>query len=286
MSNTWPTNKQLAKRLDLALQNPSHAYIFSGQPGYGARLLADAFAAQILGVEFSAKEPDIAHPNITYIQPMDGKKKISISHIHSLIYSALQTKFNPGVPRIFIIDRADQLSHEAATALLKTLEEPNGDTIFLLTTYSLHSVLPTIRSRAVTLTLPILSNNEIQQYLSKNLAISQEEATRIADLATGKIELAVQLSEQEKLEDFVKETEQARQFAMGSLSKKLAIAKRVIDEQQAADFLDRLYYTLPGESSILVTAFNQERIMQAEKQIGSNVNQRFVLENLALQWSN
>ncbi len=50
------------------------------------------------------------------------------------------------------------------------------------------------------------------------------------------------------------------------------------------EFLDRLSYTLAKESSILDTAFNQEKIVDAEKQIGSNVNSRFVLENLALQW--
>lgn len=264
MNTMWPTNSQVGKRLDLAAQNPAHAYIFSGQKGYGARVLADVFAAKLLGLEYVSSTAPLQHSNIVYIAPQEGKKKISISQIHSLIHNASQTKFSQNLPRIFIIDRAEQLSLEASTALLKTLEEPSLGTIFILTTYSLHSILPTIRSRAVTITLPKLSNAEMQQYLSNNSAIS----------------------EQDSIDQFKNSSEEARQFATGTVSEKLAVAKQVAEKQEASDFLDRLCYTLPTESSILVRAFNQERIMEAEKQIGSNVNQRFVLENLALQWSN
>ncbi len=285
MNTAWPTSTELANRLELALQNPAHAYIFSGHSGYGARLLANYFSARLVRADYSFTSTHLAHSNIIYIQPEEGKKKISITQVHNLIYNANQTRFRADVPRVFIIDRADQFSREAATALLKTLEEPSPDTIFILTSYSLHTVLPTIRSRAVTITLPKLSDSEIQQFLINNLSVSSVQAGQITEMASGKIELATQLVDGEKFDEYSDQIAEAKQFINGTLSEKFAIAKQVADKQNASNFLDRLCYTLPVESSILVTAFNQERIVDAEKQIGSNVNQRFVLENLALHWT-
>ena len=72
--------------------------------------------------------------------------------------------------KIFILGEADRLvpqesSQEAANALLKLLEEPPADSLFVLTTVDARRLLPTIRSRAVLLRLGRLSNDEVAEVL-------------------------------------------------------------------------------------------------------------------------
>jgi DNA polymerase-3 subunit delta' len=72
--------------------------------------------------------------------------------------------------KIFILGEADRLvpqesSQEAANALLKLLEEPPADSLFVLTTVDARRLLPTIRSRAVPLRLGRLSNDEVAEVL-------------------------------------------------------------------------------------------------------------------------
>ncbi len=284
MKKTWPTDKKLAKRLELSLIKPAHAYLFSGVEGCGALLLAEVFSARLLNVEYFYDNKKLAHPNVVYIQPEEGKSKISIKQIHSLISHSAQTGSRSGLQRIFIIDRADQLSREAATALLKTLEEPNSDVVFILTTHSQHTLLPTIRSRVVTITLSKLKEVELQNFLIDVASINSDEAQSIAHLSGGRVELALQLTDNDTYTKYKNDIEQATQFLNGTISEKFIIAKQVSDCQESHQFLDRLSYTMLVESSILVTAINQERVVEAEKQLSSNVNPRFVLENLALQW--
>lgn len=75
-----------------------------------------------------------------------------------------------GRRKVFIIAEADRLvpqesSPDAANALLKLLEEPPADTVFVLTTADLNALLPTIRSRAVPIRLGRLTDSQVEQFL-------------------------------------------------------------------------------------------------------------------------
>lgn len=79
-----------------------------------------------------------------------------------------------GGMRIFILGEADRLvvqeaSQEAANALLKLLEEPPARSLVILTTAEPRRLLPTIRSRAMTLRLGRLTDAEVRQFLETNL---------------------------------------------------------------------------------------------------------------------
>jgi DNA polymerase-3 subunit delta' len=72
--------------------------------------------------------------------------------------------------KVFLLGDADRLvvqeaSQEAANALLKLLEEPPADSLFVLTTVDTHRLLPTIRSRAVLLRVGRLSDAEVMEVL-------------------------------------------------------------------------------------------------------------------------
>jgi DNA polymerase-3 subunit delta' len=90
-----------------------------------------------------------------------------------------------GGRRIFIIGEAERLvpqesSQEAANALLKLLEEPPPGSLFVLTTVDARRLLPTMRSRAVPVRLNRLSDNEIAEFLRREvepaLSLSELEA--------------------------------------------------------------------------------------------------------------
>jgi DNA polymerase-3 subunit delta' len=101
--------------------------------------------------------------------PVDGMAVHPMASVRLLQRRALLTSVEGGW-RVFIIGEADRLvpqesSPEAANALLKLLEEPPANTLFVLTAADPRRLLPTIRSRAVTIRLNRLSDEELKRFL-------------------------------------------------------------------------------------------------------------------------
>jgi hypothetical protein len=87
------------------------------------------------------------HPDVHLIEVAGERKLISIDQIRDLVGEATLRPYE-GRNKVFIIDPADALSVSGSNSLLKTLEEPTRDTIFILLTRSPDLLLPTIRSRS------------------------------------------------------------------------------------------------------------------------------------------
>ncbi len=131
----------------------AHAYLFSGPRGTGktstARILAMA-----LNCEHPADgEPDGTCPSCTEIRrgasvdvhELDAASNRKLDEMRELLSRvALGTT---GRWKVYIVDEVHQLTSDAASALLKTLEEPPGHVVFVLATTDPQKVLPTIRSR-------------------------------------------------------------------------------------------------------------------------------------------
>jgi DNA polymerase-3 subunit gamma/tau len=131
----------------------AHAYLFSGPRGTGktstARILAMA-----LNCEHPVEgEPDatcpscvaIRHGSSLDVQELDSATNRGIDEMRDLLSRvALGT---PGRWKVYIIDEVHQMTSAAASALLKTLEDPPGHVVFVLATTDPQKVLPTIRSR-------------------------------------------------------------------------------------------------------------------------------------------
>jgi DNA polymerase-3 subunit delta' len=107
---------------------------------------------------------------------------------------AQQAQFRPyeGRRRVFIIDEAEWLRHEAANSLLKTLEEPPDTSLIILITSKPFSLLDTIRSRCLMLSFAPLTAAEIEQHLRTTDTPSEETHLR-ARLAGGSIGRAIEL---------------------------------------------------------------------------------------------
>ena len=88
-----------------------------------------------------------SHPDIHVIAVDEGKKMISAEQIRAMVGDASLRPYE-GNTKVFIVDGAEKVSGAGANAMLKTLEEPSADTVFILLTRSADLLLPTIRSRS------------------------------------------------------------------------------------------------------------------------------------------
>ncbi|HLX12071.1 MAG TPA: DNA polymerase III subunit [Bacteroidota bacterium] len=98
-----------------------------------------------------------------------------------------------GGKKVFVILEADRLNDESSNTLLKTLEEPLGDTVLILTTADPDALLPTIISRCQQIRLSRLSEGQIASALVSNHNVDAGKAEAIAVLVNGNYSLAIEL---------------------------------------------------------------------------------------------
>lgn len=87
------------------------------------------------------------HPDVHFVEVAGDRKMISVEQVRDVVGAATLRSYE-GRNKVFIIDPADALSAGGSNSLLKTLEEPARDTMFLLLTRAPDLLLPTIRSRS------------------------------------------------------------------------------------------------------------------------------------------
>ena len=130
----------------------------------------------------------------------DEKRKTFRSSIRVDEVRKLKTFFSLSVSdgggRIAIIDCAEDMNINAANALLKTLEEPPKDTIFLLVSHNPQSLLPTIKSRCRELRLNSLTESDLTSALEQiNLTIPKNDSKIYSLLGSGSVGNSIRLLE-------------------------------------------------------------------------------------------
>ncbi len=103
---------------------------------------------KILRMEDGVRE----HPDLFHLRPTGKMRIIAVDRTRELI-SDLHRTSNQGGAKVALIHEADRMRKEAANAFLKTLEEPPPETFLLLLTNRPNSMLPTIRSRCLSVRL-------------------------------------------------------------------------------------------------------------------------------------
>ena len=121
------------------------------------------------------------------------RSNIRVDEIRQL-NSFFSLSVSDGGSRVAIIDCVDDLNINAANALLKTLEEPPKDTVFLLISHNPESLLETIRSRCRELRLANLSENNLFSALKQiNLNIPEKDKEIYSLLASGSVGNSIRL---------------------------------------------------------------------------------------------
>lgn len=132
-----------------------HAIILHGPVPAALRELAFTIACALNCLNRTAGDDCAAcqkiargtHPDVHHVAIQEDRKLIAVEQVRQVVSEATLRPYE-GRTMVFIIDPADAISTAGANAMLKTLEEPTGNTNFMLLTRSADLLLPTIRSRS------------------------------------------------------------------------------------------------------------------------------------------
>ena len=169
----------------IKLNKISHAYLFTGPRGTGKTSTARIFAKSL-----NCKNGPTINPcgecesciDIQNAVPMDvieidaaSNRKVEDTQniLEKILYAPVYGKY-----KIYIIDEVHMLSNTAFNSLLKTLEEPPENVIFILATTEVHKVLDTIKSRCQRFDFRRITTSDIVKHLRY---ISDKEGINITD---------------------------------------------------------------------------------------------------------
>lgn len=182
-----------------------HAWLISGAPGIGKATLAYRIARYMLGgtslLENSLNIPEtdptaqkiaaLGHGNFMLLRrPYDHKSKkirqdIPVDDVRSLSKFFQSTAMEGDKWRVCLIDSADELNRNSENAILKLLEEPPERTLFLLLSSAPGQLLPTIRSRCMSLNLRAVEKSDIKSWLHGRVDISENSLEAAIHLSRG-----------------------------------------------------------------------------------------------------
>lgn len=100
--------------------------------------------------------------------------------------------------KVMIIWQPESMHPAAANGILKILEEPSPNTYFILVTNAADQLMPTIISRTQIVTVPLIGDAELEQYLREKQNVQESAAKKIVQLADGNMNLALKLIGQEQ----------------------------------------------------------------------------------------
>ncbi|MDD6219117.1 MAG: DNA polymerase III subunit delta' [Selenomonadaceae bacterium] len=338
METSWSVilgHKNQVGRLRKLLKSDKlpHAMLFTGASGIGKSLVAEVLAASIL----CQSEGDVAcgicqscrafkastHPDFHRLVPMtkdewDGKKEKSrtakrIIRLEQLKKMQADIAMVPALSplSVVVIESAETMNQEAANSLLKTIEEPDGPVVFILTTAFPAALLDTVISRCMRMEFGVLSHQDVEELLRRQ-GVDTDRSALLAALSDGSIGDALKLNQDEIIElrkkalDIVDQMSEYDMDDIWQLGKELGQLSREQLSQllsfQIAVFRDMLvlYSCSDGLAlynqgdyarlSSLIEKYSvcrTERLLrlvrEAQQKLRSNVNARLLMEGLFIK---
>ena len=192
----------------LSSGKPAHAYLFTGPRGTGKTSTARLLAKTINCANPHDGEPcnecqqcrEITAGNSFNVIEIDAASNRGIDSIRDLREKVMMPP-STGKYKVYVLDEAHMLTTEAFNALLKTLEEPPGYTIFVLATTDVHKMLPTVLSRCQRFDFKRITTRQIVEHLNfvaeqEHITLERAAAELIARAAAGGMRDALSLLDQ------------------------------------------------------------------------------------------
>lgn len=276
--------------LENFISNPSHALLITGQAGAGKRQAAKAVASKLLGLVPEALE---SYPYFLRIYKSDGEKEISIDTIRELKRKLqLKTIGTSPIRRVVLIEDGHAMSHEAQNALLKILEEPSVDTVFIVISPSENQVLPTIASRAQIVLVYPVSLTQAKEYFLDPAEII-ERAWRLSGGYAGLLSALLDEGQPHALKDAVN---LAKNLIRQEPYERLLTLDNISNDKsqlfQALDALNRVITSLHHNAVHSGNKLQQQRLLssrklikQVQSSLETNANPRLATAYLAINLS-
>jgi len=294
----------------------AHAYLFAGPEGVGKRLMALALVRILFCTEERGcgecppcrKVDHHNHPDLHILEP-DGNS-IKIEQIRN-IQRDLNLRPHEAGRKVCLIESAEAMTVGAANALLKTLEEPRGDTLLILLSSQPQRLLETIRSRCQPLFFAHQPLDLLRDALQTQLGVSDAEAHVLAALADGSFKKAFGKDRQLYLEDRRKLLKTLTGLSPGSILPTLEFAEQLAADKSVlpdileifqAFYRDVLMVVHGRDVAELVNLdlvekvrrvaaredtgsilHKLETLVDARRQLERNLNTQLVMENMLLK---
>jgi DNA polymerase-3 subunit delta' len=268
-----------------------HAWLLAGPRGVGKAHFARAAARRILaeaaGPTFDASDLETpqdhpiakliaagSHPDMRWLERLENEKtgninrNIKVDQVRELgEFMALSPALSDW--RLAVIDSIDELEASAANALLKMLEEPPPNTLFLLVSHAPGRLLPTIRSRCRRLQFHPLADDAMTSVLEEQLPdVNGAERQRLVSLAHGSVGRALAFASLE-LGPLEEDAIQILRHGDADNSRRSALAGQLARKAAAdryAAFLDLLPSLVAKETRTLAEP-QRERALDAYQRI-------------------
>lgn len=322
VAEVYPWQAALWQQLASRKQH-AHAYLLHGPVGIGKRALAERLRALLLcqapvglapcgqckGCHLLAAG---THPDNFVLEPEEVDKAIRVDQVRELVSFVVQTA-QLGGRKVVLLEPVEAMNLNAANALLKSLEEPSGDTVLLLVSHQPSRLLPTVKSRCVQQACPLPSATESLLWLRGVLAdVEDAQVQDLLQLAGGSPLEAVRLHGQGVLAQRAQVVEGVkklikRQIGVSQLADSWNVVPLILLFDWFCDWTQlMLRYQMTGDETGLgladmrkvvqylagkttlnkVLALQDWLLAQRQKVLGkANLNRALLLEALLVQWA-
>lgn len=196
-------HRAVVELLESELEMPAQSYLFVGPQSVGKEAVAFRFAAGLLGGVEDERARRLAlaaaHPDLRVLQP-EGATSLGVDQARDVVSRASLTPVEAG-RTVFLFPDAGAMTEQAANALLKTLEEPMAQVVFLLVAESEDDFPPTVASRCRTVHMGRVPLPELVEALT-GLGLDAESASGVAVVSGGRPGLALALMSRPEVERF------------------------------------------------------------------------------------
>jgi DNA polymerase-3 subunit delta' len=277
-----------------------HAIMLTGSPGIGVERIANAMAQRLLCTAELSKYACGSckgcqlmmagnHPDLSILEPAEQGKAILIDQVRELMRKLSKTAQQGGW-KVALIAPAEAMNISASNALLKSLEEPQGQTLLILLSYRPSLVSATIRSRCQVEALPLPDSAQASRWLAE-VSGDQPLAEQTLEIAGGRPLLALDYMQGDSLQQRQAFEETVEQVRRGDLSPVDAAQQcHKLNSDQLLDwFMNYLHRLATGElqNSPNPALFDfSDKLRKARSWVlsGSNINPQLLWEELFMDW--